>query len=314
MLVLNEQALDALLQPDALIEALRQAFADGVTTPPRNVVEVPGNEGRLLLTMPAFALGGEMGVVKLATVYPDNAKRSLPTIQGLVVVFSDRGEVIAILDGAAVTQRRTAAASALAGDYLARSDATQHLVIGTGALAPFLAEAHATVRPIERVAIWGRTPSHIQRAVEATRQRLARRVAVEPAADLQSEVGNADIVSCATSAMEPVLSGRWLKPGAHVDLVGSFSPKKREADDIAVFRSRVFVDTREGARSEAGDLLDPINRGVIGPDHVKGDLADLVLRRVGGRTCGDEITLFKSVGTAIEDLAAARLAVQLAQQ
>jgi ornithine cyclodeaminase len=251
--------------------------------------------------------------VKLATVYPDNPARGKPTIQGAVVLFSEHGEPTAILDGATITQMRTAAASALAADHLAQAGASQLLLIGTGALAPFMAEAHAAVRPLARVAIWGRTKERVEAAVVATREKLGSATRVEVVENLREELRRADIVCSATSTTEPIIPGRELKPGAHVDLVGSFSPNKREADDDAIVRSRVFVDTFEGALSEAGDILDPLRRGVITRDHLKGELADLVAGRAIGRTQDDEITLFKSVGAATEDLAAARLAAARAQ-
>ena len=170
-----------------------------------------------------------------------------------------------------------------------------------------MAAAHAVVRPIERIDVWGRRPERVQATVEEIRSLVGPRVDVRAAAAFEDVVRQADIISCATSSTAPVLEGRWLASGAFVDLVGSFTPQMREADDEVVRRARIFVDTFEGALAEAGDLIGPIERGVIPRKQVEGELADLVRGRVHGRRSAEEITLFKSVGTAIEDLAAARL-------
>jgi ornithine cyclodeaminase/alanine dehydrogenase-like protein (mu-crystallin family) len=166
-----------------------------------------------------------------------------------------------------------------------------------------MASAHCAVRPIKRVSVYGRRPDRVDETVAAILSLLPPEVKVNGVASLAETVPQADIVSCATSSITPVLEGRWLQPGAFVDLVGSFSPTRREADDTAVTRSRIFVDTFEGALSEAGDLLDPLSRGIIDRSRIEGELSDLVRGRVEGRRDDNEIILFKSVGTAIEDLA-----------
>jgi ornithine cyclodeaminase len=210
-----------------------------------------------------------------------------------------------MIDGGALTLWRTAAASALAASYLARDDASRLVMVGAGALAPHLIDAHASVRPIETVAIWNRNPSR----AEALAARLAGRgYAVAAVTDLAAAVRSADIVSCATLSGEPLVKGDWLKPGVHLDLVGAFTPAMRESDDAAVRRARVYVDTRAGALKEAGDIVLPIKSGVIAEADICGDLFDLCRGAVEGRRSAEEITLFKSVGTALEDLAAASLA------
>ena len=306
MHLIDADQIRALVNMPELIERLRAAFKEGYAAPPRQIAPVPGGAGdRLMLSMPAFAADGS-GVVKLASVFPDNVRAGAPTIQGALVVFSDTGTPIAVMDAAAVTQLRTAAASALASSYLSRADSNRLVVIGTGALAPYMALAHASVRPLQWIGVWGRnyeraatTAAHISRLVRPT-------IEVVPVEQLEPAVRAADIISCVTSSTEPVLQGRWLKPGAFVDLVGSFSPHKREADDEAVQRARIFVDTFEGALSEAGDLLDPMARGAIDRTRIEAELADLVASRKVGRLNDNEITLFKSVGVALEDLAAAQ--------
>jgi ornithine cyclodeaminase len=261
--------------------------------------------------MPAFdAEGG--GVVKLATVFPDNPANELPTIQAAIVVFSKTGAPIALLDGAIVTKLRTGAASALASTYLSREDSARLAMFGTGALTPYMVLAHCAARPITRVSICGRHPQRATATAAAVRAIVGTHIEVLVPQSIEKAVAAADIVSCATSSANPVLAGKWLKPGTFVDLVGSFSPAKRETDDDVVLRSRIFVDTFEGAFSEAGDILDPIKRGVIDRNRVEGELTDLVCGRATGRANPEEITLFKSVGTAIEDLAASQLIVAAA--
>lgn len=312
MRVLDAAEICALAPMPRLIECLREAFRDPPDSPGRQLTPIPGGRGdRLLLYMPAFDRQGG-GAIKLATVFPDNGARALPTIQAALVVFSDTGAPVALLDGAMVTRLRTSAASALASTYLSRADSEHLVIVGTGALAPYMALAHCTVRPIRRITVSGRDEGRASDTATEIRALVGGRVEVSVATDLGSVVPAADIVSCATSSVQPVLAGKWLRPGAFVDLVGSFSPGRREADDDAVLRSRLFVDTFEGALTEAGDLLQPLERGLIGRDRIEGELSDLVSGRSTGRRGADEIILFKSVGTAIEDLAAAKLIVAAA--
>ena len=307
MLVLDAAAVKARAPIAKMIACLRAAFVNGYVVPPRQVVDASGGTGaRLLLVMPAFDANGA-GAVKLSTVSPENAAHGLPTIQSAIVVFSESGAPIALLDGASVTQLRTAAASALASQYLSREDSSHLVVIGTGALAPHMAAAHCAVRPIARISVWGRRQERADATVTAIRPLVSHQIELTVASSLEGAVATADIVTCSTSSATPVLLGRWLKRGVFVDLVGSFSPSRRETDDDVVTRSRIFVDTFEGALAEAGDLLDPLARGVLSRERIEGELADLVRGRVAGRTAADELTLFKSVGTAIEDLAAAQM-------
>lgn len=278
----GEEILDRLSMRQ-LIEQLRIAFRNPCICPGRQVAPLPGGSGdRLLLYMPAFDPTGA-AVVKLATVLPDNPGRSLPTIQAVLLVFSPAGTPVVVLDGATVTRMRTAAASALASSYLSRPDSAHLLVVGTGALAPYMAWAHCTIRPIRHVSVCGRNELRARTTAEEIRALVGAQVRVGLADSLEKAVAEADVISCATSSVAPFLRGAWIRQGTFIDLVGSFSPVKREADDEAVRRSRLFVDTFEGALSEAGDLLDPIRRGVIGRERVEGELADLVAGRVTGR-------------------------------
>jgi ornithine cyclodeaminase len=206
------------------------------------------------------------------------------------------------MDATRLTARRTAAASALASQFLSRRDASRLLMVGAGALAPQLVRAHASVRPIRKVAIWNRSPDRAQ-ALAADLAPTGLEVSV--ASDLEAAARAADIISTATLSAAPLIRGDWLKPGTHVDSVGAYKPDMRETDDALVRRARIWVDTRLGAFNEAGDILLPLAAGVIGKEAVLGDLFDLVRGTVPGRGSDDEITFFKSVGAAIEDLAAA---------
>jgi alanine dehydrogenase len=308
MLVLNSEKIGRLVSMPRLIECLEKAFRSEHKLPSRQIAEIPGGEGRLLLSMPAFDFQGA-GVVKLATVIPDNPSKGAPTIQSVIVVFSATGAPVALLDGTIVTKLRTGAASALASTYLSRSDSAHLVVIGTGALAPYMAMAHASARPIRRISICGRHPRRAATTAEEVRALVSPDIKVLVPNSIEAAVGTADIVSCATSSATPVLVGTWLRRGIFVDLVGSFSPSKREADDDVMRRSRIFVDTLVGALSEAGDILEPLTRAIITRERIEGDLADLVCGRVLGRTSDDDITLFKAVGSAIEDLAVAQVIV-----
>jgi ornithine cyclodeaminase len=263
----------------------------------------------MLLLMPAWTTGEQGGEpflgCKIVTVFPDNGKLAKPAVLGSYILMSGTtGEPLAVMDGTSLTRWRTACASALAASYLAREDAAHLVMVGAGALAPYLVRAHASVRPIKRVTLWNRTRG---RAVQAAFALAVGGIEVEVVDELEPAVREADIVSCATLSTAPLVRGKWLKQGTHIDLVGGFTPKMREADDDAVKRARVYVDTKAAALKEAGDLTQPLKKGVLKKTGVRGDLFDLCRGKAKGRTGNREITLFKSVGTAIEDLAAAML-------
>jgi ornithine cyclodeaminase len=212
------------------------------------------------------------------------------------------GEPLALIDGTTLTLWRTAAASALAASYLARQDAYRLVMVGAGALAPYLIDAHAAVRPVRQVLVWNRSADAAGRLAA---RMAGRKFSIAVTTDLETAVRGADIVTCATLSQEPLIHGDWLPDGVHVDLVGGFRPDMREADDAAIRRARLFVDTRNGALAEAGDLVQPLQSGLIGEDDIAADLFDLTRGEHAGRHDQDQITLFKSVGSALEDLAAA---------
>lgn len=292
----------------ALIECLRRAFAENVAAPLRSSYEIaaPSGASATYMLMPAWR-PGEAIATKLLTILPQNAARGLPTIHALIVLFDgDSGAPIAVLDGTEVTRRRTAAASALAASYLARERSERLLVVGTGPQAFHQALAHAAVRPIRRIEVWGRSAEKAS-ALAAALQTALGSCSVQAVAELEPAVTEADVISCATSATEALIRGGWLRPGAFLDLVGNHRPQNRECDDEAVRRSRVYVDTRAGALAEAGELLIPLRAGILHESDIQGDLAGLCRGEVCGRGSDTELTLFKSVGAALEDLAAAQL-------
>ena len=310
MRVVGAAEIDAALDYPSLVDALRAAFGGHVVSPVRHhhAIERPGETAALIL-MPAWHAGQDGFVgVKVVSVFPLNAGRGKPSVMGTYLLMAgDSGVPLAAFDGQSLTLRRTAAASALAASFLSRPDASRMVMVGAGALAPCLIAAHAALRPIRQVTIWNRTP--------ATARRLAARLdrpglAVTATDDLEAAVREADIVSAATMSAEPLICGGWLKPGAHVDLVGAYTPRMREADDDAIARARVYVDTRGGALKEAGDIVRPIASGILAEAAIVGDLFDLCRGDAPGRQSDDQITLFKSVGSAIEDLAAAVLVWQ----
>jgi len=309
MRVLSPEEVGEALQPRRLVEALRDAFREGMSAPTRHHHSVPshaGPDGTLLL-MPAWRVDSYIGV-KVATVFPGNPERGLPSVLANYLLNDGRtGQPLALISGQPLTNRRTAAASALAADYLAVKDATRLLMVGTGAMAPELVEAHASVRPISEVRVWGRTP---EKAARLAGQLQGRGYRAEAESDLAAGVAWAQVISCATMSTEPLIRGDWLRPGQHVDLVGAFKPTMRETDDACVQRARLFCDTFDGALAEGGDLVQPLEAGVIARDAISADLYMLTRGHHPGRDNAEEITLFKSVGTAIEDLAAAILAYE----
>lgn len=306
MLNLGREAVATALPYTALVDALDEAFRHGIDAPARQHYALPvaGEPDGALLLMPAWQSGRALGI-KVATVFPGNAARGLASVNASYLLLDGTtGQPRATLDGSELTLRRTGAASALASRYLSREDARELLVVGTGGLAPHLAAAHAAVRPIDRVLVWGRRPARAAAVCDALELPGAT---VAVAEDLQAACRSADIISCATLSTEPLLRGSWLRGGQHVDLVGAYTPQMRESDDEVIRRARVFVDTRAGARDEAGDLLQAIEAGAFRLDDIAAELAELAQGKRPGRCSDDELTVFKSVGCALEDLAAALL-------
>ncbi|MEO8804934.1 MAG: ornithine cyclodeaminase family protein [Burkholderiaceae bacterium] len=283
-----------------LIDALRQMFITGCEVPLRHTHTV--GDGTLLL-MPAWRAGQRLGL-KTVTIFPGNSALGQPGLHSTYLLFdAATGAPLAQLDGDQITSRRTAAASALAASYLARADAGRLLIVGTGRVASLVAEAMQVVRPLAEVVVW----NHRAASADALAGRLREQgFNARASTDLAAAVAAADIVSCATLSTSALIRGEWLQPGTHLDLIGSFTPAMCEADAACFQRSRVYVDTPE-ALAKSGDVLRAIDAGAFQPDQLAGTLAELCRGTRPGRSDVRQITLFKAVGTALEDLAAAEL-------
>ena len=293
-----------------LIAALRQMFVQGCEVPLRHThtLQPPAGPLMTVLIMPAWQPDAYLGI-KTVNIAPGNAARGLPGLHASYLLYDARSGVpLAQIDGNEITARRTAAASALAATMLARPDSRKLLIVGAGQVAALLAEAYRAVLPIEEVMVWSRRPASAAGLVAGLAE---RQIAARVAPDLAAAATQADVVSCATLATEPVLQGAWLRPGCHLDLIGSFTPAMREADDDCFRDARLFVDTEE-ALLKSGELLGPMSRGVFRREDLAATLAQLCRGERPGRGSATERTVFKSVGTALEDLAAARLVYETA--
>jgi len=288
-----------------LIKKLKQAFsASTIEVPKRHHHDFKNpKEGvdSTLLLMPAWNQSKESGV-KIVTVSPNNGKFDLPSIQGTYIYLdAHKGAVKAILGAKALTVKRTAAASALAASFLAKKNASSLLMIGTGALSTNLIFAHASVRPIKTVYVWGRTLSKAQSICD---ELAHENFSIKPVKTIAEIISEVDIISCATLSKTPLILGKYLKEGQHVDLVGAYKKDMRESDDKVVKKAVVFVDTFQGMH-ESGDIIIPLQDGVISEKDIKADLFELCSGVKPGRQNEQENTLFKSVGHALEDLTAA---------
>lgn len=293
-----------------LVDALRDGFRTGCEMPlrHRHTVKRAGEPDSHLALMPAWKPDGALGV-KVTTIVPGNTGRNLPSVMPIYILFdSVTGAPSALMDGRMLTLCRTAATSALAASYLARKDSRRLMMVGTGALAPHLISALCAVCPIEELIVWGRRREKAEELVASLGSTTPR---ASVATDIETAARTADIISCATLSEAPLVRGSWIKQGTHLDLVGGFTPTMREVDDEAVRMARVFVDKREAALNEPGDITQPIANGVITPDHIVADLFELARGEATGRRDASEITIFKSVGLALEDLVAAQLLMSL---
>ena len=319
MLVIDAVDVQKSLSFGSLVAALRAAFSNDFGMPQRHVYHLPpvGNsdpsgQHDSFGVLPAW--NDQVMGVKAFTHLPGNPSRGLETLASKMLLFSrTTGAPLAVVDGTQLTFWRTAAISALAADYLAKTDAKTLLLFGSGKLAPYMALAHASVRPLETIYVTGRNPEKVAKTVAAI-QLQRPDIRVEAVSDPASVIAQVDIISCATGAAEPLFSYAQVSGGTHIDLVGNHSPDRRECDSATVQHAKVFVDSRLNVLNEAGELLIPISEGVISAEHLQGELADLCCGRVVGRSqekAGQkEITLFKSVGTALSDLATAYLVYQ----
>ncbi len=290
-----------------LIDALKAGFSSSdIIVPMRHHHDFPnpavGADSTLLL-MPAWNPSQEAGV-KMVTVSPENGQFDLPSIQGTYIYMdAEKGTLKAILEAKSLTAKRTAAASALASSFLSKKNASSLLMIGTGALSVNLILAHASIRPISQVYIWGRSPEKAQAICEVLKHESFN---IETVESIDEKISDVDIISCATLSKTPLVLGKHLKEGQHIDLVGAYKKDMREADNDAIAKASVFVDTYQGGLKESGDIVIPLQEGIIKETDIKADLFELCSKIKNGRVNDSEITVFKSVGHALEDLVAAK--------
>lgn len=312
MQILDQAQTERFLPFDRLLGALESMFVEGCNVPLRHNHRIgnPGGEDGTLLLMPAWQEGKRLGL-KTVSIFSGNGAHALPGLHSTYTLFdAATGRPLASLDGDVITSRRTAAASALAARWLSRRDARTLLVVGAGRVASLLADAYRSVRPIETVLVWNLHEAGAQALVARLQ---AAGIDARHAPDLEAAAREADIISCATLSTAPLIKGEWLRPGVHLDLIGSFAPAMRESDDECFRWATVFVDTHE-APMKAGDILEPVKNGAFDPQQIAATLEDLCRGQHAGRSSDTEITLFKAVGTALEDLAAATLAYDAWQQ
>jgi ornithine cyclodeaminase len=311
VLVLSAEDVARLLPMSACIAVMRDALAalarGKALVPLRMVMRMPDGSG-FLGVMPGqmSADGDRTGALgmKAVSVFPGNASRGIDTHQGAVLLFEvDTGRLSALMDGATITAIRTAAVSGVATDLLARKDATELAILGAGVQARTHLEAIASVRPLRKVRIWSRNLEHARALVAEQKGRSG--TSIEAVATAEAAVRGADIIATVTASPEPVLQRAWLKEGAHINAVGSSIPTTREVDTATIAAARLFVDRRESALNEAGDLLIPIREGAVKPDHIQAELGQVIIGEDPGRRSDGEFTLFKSLGLSVEDVASA---------
>ncbi|MFE0028196.1 ornithine cyclodeaminase family protein [Amycolatopsis sp. NPDC059021] len=301
MLTITADDTASALPFDALIPALREGFRRGAHTPDRHSHSLDEASGASLLLMPSWSDGAYLGV-KLVTIFPGNNAHGRPALSSAYILSSaTTGEHLAVLDGDELTRRRTTATSALAASYLARPDSHVLLVVGAGHIGGMVPAAYRGRFDLRTVLVHDTDPAAAQRLVIRLR---ADGLAADVVTDLAAAAGRADIITCATLATTPVIHGAWLRPGTHLDLIGSFRPQMREADDDCLRLSTVYIDTPT-ALAESGDLVQPVTAGTFDPATIAGTLSQLCREEVPGRRDPDQITLFKAVGSGLADLAAA---------
>lgn len=305
MLIIPDADIIQLLDYQKLIEALREIFQSDYTMPVRHhhfYKTAEGDENTLIL-MPVW--NQDYLGMKQVTVAPANASKNMPSIYAQYILSDAKtGQPLAMMNATELTARRTACTSALAASFLCREDAEHLLVVGGGKVAQHLVQAHSAIRNFNKVSIWMRNPAKMEAFVSDL---IKQGIPAESVTNLEETARQADLISCATLSPTPVIKGDWIKAGTHLDMIGSHKPTTRETDDEAIHKSSIFVDSRAGALHETGELAIPITNGIISENDVKADIVELVKGIHPGRTSMEEITLFKSAGLAVEDLAAALL-------
>jgi ornithine cyclodeaminase/alanine dehydrogenase-like protein (mu-crystallin family) len=306
LLILNKREIESLLSMRTCLELMETALSSlargEVVLPLRPVLRIPESRNVFAL-MPSYSAELKAIGTKFITVFPENHGTEFDSHQGAVILIDgERGNLLALMDAASITAIRTAAVSGVATKLLARRDVTTLAILGSGVQARTHIDAMLAVRPFKRVLVWSRNAEHATALIASVEK---RGVEFEVARDAESAVRGADVVCTVTASPQPVLHGKWLRPGTHVNAVGASLPTTREVDSEAVRIAEVWVDRRESALNEAGDLLIPIKEGVISADHIRGEVGDLLSGRGTGRENDKAITVFKSLGLAIEDLACA---------
>ena len=314
--ILDGEAVKKNLPMQRCIEAMHDAMINvsaGAVAMPLRLFAPLYDQSGVLAMMPGSASDPEVYGAKVVSVHPGNPQKGMPLVQGFVLLFDHAtGAPIALMDGAAITAIRTAAASGLATKLLARQTSHTHAVLGTGVQADTHARAILAARPsIKETLIWGRSTEKAERLAERLAKELG--VNVRPAASLE-EAASCDVISTVTSAKEPFLRGALIRPGTHINLVGPHAADEREADTETIARSRVYVDTMEGALSEAGDIIIPIKEGAITKSHIIGEIGQVAAGKVSARQSDDEITLYKSLGVVAQDLYAAWATLKQAEK
>lgn len=304
MKIISADQVNQSLDWPSLLDALTRTFGGRFTMPPRQVMRLDESTHDAFALLPAW--NEDVIAVKAFTYFPENPPPQASLYAQILLFDRQHGQPLALVDGTSVTLWRTAAVSGLASRFLSRENSETLLLLGTGKLAPFLIRAHAAVRPLKRVIVWGRRPEKVAdliRVMKAERPEIA----FSASSSIEQSCGEADIVVAATGSHEILVKGEWIRPGTHTDFLGNHHADHRECDTGLVVRSRVFVDTFANCLKEAGEILVPMAEGIFTREQILGELADLCAGRVAGRQSDDEITLFKSVGAALGDLAAARL-------
>ncbi len=315
LLVIGAAEVRQLLPMDRCIDLMEQvlrALARAQAVNPLRTVVALRQPGTAFAVMPAAVSEPAIFGVKAISVFPGNRALGIESHQGMVLLFEgETGAPVAVVDAGAITEIRTAAVSAVATRLLARSDAGDLAILGSGTQARSHLEAMTAVRSLRRVRAWSPNAERLAAFVATASE--GGRITVEAAASARDAVEGADLVCTVTASREPVLEGAWLRPGVHVNAVGASVPTARELDSEAVRRSRLFVDRRESAAAEAGDYLVPLRAGAIGQDHIVGEIGEVLVGAIGGRRADDEVTVFKSLGLAVEDVVAAAEVVRAAR-
>jgi ornithine cyclodeaminase/alanine dehydrogenase-like protein (mu-crystallin family) len=305
MLIIPDEKISGYLDYPKLIAALKEIFQSDYTLPLRHhhFYKTENGDENTLILMPVW--NNEFMGMKQVTVAPANAAQNMPSIFAQYILSNSKtGQPLALMNAAELTSRRTACTSALASSYLSREDSENLLVVGGGKVAQHLVQAHLAVRNFKKVSVWMRNTEKLNAFIVSLKE---EGIGAEAVTNLEKSAREADVISCATLSKTPVIKGEWVKPGTHLDMIGSHKPDTRETDDEAIKKSSIFVDSRMGALHETGELALPIASGIISEKDVQADIVELIKGVHSGRTSSEEITLFKSAGLAVEDLAAALL-------